>query len=479
MKQKSITKNTLVYILKVLSSMIFPLITFPYISRVLSPEGIGKYNFATAYISYFSLAAAMGITAYAIREGARIRDNRERFNCFASEVFTLNIISTILTYVVLVLTVFLIPKLRDYRMVILLLSGSILLTTIGTEWVCSVYEDYVFITIRSVIFQIVSMILMFLFVKEAQDVEKYAVITVIANAGANLTNWNYVRKYFNHKLSFNKKVWRHLKPVLILFSSTIASQIYVNSDTVMLGFLKNDYEVGIYAAATKVYNLVRTVLASFVTVLSPRMVYLYSKEDKTGYTQWMKMCLEGFFAVIVACAVGVFCVSEEIIILLSGEKFMEAVSSLQILAVALIFSLLGSFMANEALLVGKQEKKILLATSMGAAINIAANFFMIPVYGHLGAAITTLISEIIVFGIQLYYSLKIVRIEKWTGNFVKAVVSAVSFYFICGFWKKLSIALVWKLAGSIVSCVVVYFLCMVLLRHSLAVLMIAKIKQKK
>ena len=154
-KKKSVGINAVLNIIKQCCAIIFPLITFPYASRVLGVENYGKVNFGTSIISYFTLLAGLGITNYAIREGARIRDNKENFSAFVNEVFTINVVTTLISYAALFLTLIFWDKLGSYRVLILIQSLSILFTTIGTDWINSIYEEYAYITIRYVIVHII------------------------------------------------------------------------------------------------------------------------------------------------------------------------------------------------------------------------------------------------------------------------------------------------------------------------------------
>lgn len=149
-------------------NLIFPLITFPYISRVLSVNGIGIYNFSNTYIGYFILIAGLGIATYAVREGAKYRDNKEQIEEFSSEVFSINILATVIAYILLLLSLVIFKNLNNYVACILIFSIQILFTTLGTEWIYTIYEDYTYITIRSIIFKILSIILLFIFVKDRQ-----------------------------------------------------------------------------------------------------------------------------------------------------------------------------------------------------------------------------------------------------------------------------------------------------------------------
>ena len=189
MKKKSLGLNAFLNGLRSVLNLIFPLITFPYISRVLSVNGIGIYNFSNTYIGYFILIAGLGIATYAVREGAKYRDNKEQIEEFSSEVFSINILATVIAYILLLLSLVIFKNLNNYVACILIFSIQILFTTLGTEWIYTIYQDYTYITIRSIIFKILSIILLFIFVKRPSDYLIYAAITVLASVGSNFLNF--------------------------------------------------------------------------------------------------------------------------------------------------------------------------------------------------------------------------------------------------------------------------------------------------
>ena len=220
---KNIKVNMLINSLKSLLSILFPLITFPYVSRVLGVENIGKYNYATSIVSYFVFFAGLGIFNYAIREGSRIKDDKEKIQKFSSEIFTINLLSSTIAYVLLIICMFLFHKLLNYYDLLIILSLPIILNAIGKEWYFTIYEEYGYLTIRYIVFQIITLILMFLFVKQKGDYITYAIITVVASSGANVLNYLKIRKKVNIKLTLNVI---HLKPILYFFASSLAVFIY-------------------------------------------------------------------------------------------------------------------------------------------------------------------------------------------------------------------------------------------------------------
>ena len=230
MSEKSIKVNSILNVIKTISSIIFPLITFPYISRVLQPENVGKVNFGASFVSYFSLIASLGITTYAIRECSAVRGDKKKLGEKASQIFSINVCTTIVAYVLLGLSLIFFRKLDSYRTLIIIQSTAILFTTWGADWLNSAMEDFKFITIRSIGFQFISLILMFILVHQPEDYFKYAAITVLSSCGANITNILYRRKYCTVRFTKDMHWHEHFKPILLLFVMILAQTIFNSAD---------------------------------------------------------------------------------------------------------------------------------------------------------------------------------------------------------------------------------------------------------
>ena len=229
MRNKSLKVNAFLNSLRSLLSIIFPLITFPYVSRVLSVSGIGKYNFSNSIVSYFTLIAALGISTYAIREGAKYRDSKQKIDTFASEVFTINVFSAIIAYILLFISLAIFVKLHSYIACILIYSIQIGFSVISFDWLFTIYEDFVYITIRSIVFQLISILLLFVFVRRSDDYLNYAAITVFSAVGSNILNFYKVKKDHRICLTLHCNLNKHILPILILFAANVANLIYVNS----------------------------------------------------------------------------------------------------------------------------------------------------------------------------------------------------------------------------------------------------------
>ena len=397
---KSIGINAVLNFIKVGCSVIFPLITFPYISRVLQVENIGKVNYGSSIITYFSLFAALGITTYGVREGAR-KEKGQEFNRFASEIFSLNLLTTAASYALLFILLLTVPKFRDYRTVILILSAAIILTTLGIEWVNTVYEDFLYITIRSLAAQVVCLAAMFIFIHKPDDYLKYAWITVMSSGIICITNWIYCRRYVRIRILFSSKIFRHLYPMFIFFANSLAITIYVSSDTTMLGWIAGDYYTGLYSVAVKIYQLVKYLLTAIYTVTIPRLSRYAGLGERENYRKLLTQICSFVVLLLVPCMTGLAVYAEKIILILSGDSYLPAVRSLQILSAALLFAVGSGVVVNCINTPNGFEKTSLSATICAAAVNVGLNVILIPVLRHDGAALTTVLAEAIVLVICL------------------------------------------------------------------------------
>ena len=401
-KQKNIGVNAVLNVIKSGLSVIFPLITYPYAIRVLGAEGIGKVTYGNSIISYFALIAMLGVTTYAVREGSKCKDNKDEFVKFTNEVFTINIVFTVLAYVLLALGVTFASGFNDYKGLLFLQSISIILTTLGVDWINTVYEDFLFITIRSIIAHLLSLILLFIFVHKPEDYHLYALLTVTTNGLTCISNWFYCRKYAKVRITFHPNFSKHLKPLLILFVNAVAVSIYVNFDTTMLGWIKGDYYVGLYAVPVRIYTIVKSVMVAVYTVAIPRLAFYIGKNELDEYKKLYSEIWGYLALLLIPAGIGLICISEEIMLFMGGSEYLNATFSLQILSASLVISIFGGLVTSCLNVTLGREKHNLMATIMSAGINCGLNLIFIPVFNHYGAALTTLVSEAIVFFFCLY-----------------------------------------------------------------------------
>lgn len=427
MKSKSVARNAILNVIKQVCMIIFPMISFPYATRVLGVDNFGKFNFGLSVVSYISMIASLGVNNYAIREGSRIKDDLKKLNILVNEIFTLNIISTILAYFILFLLLIFWKRLDSYITLIIVQSLVVIFTTIGVDWLNSIYEDYLYLTIRYIICQFISLVAMFLLVKGTQDYIIYAFVNASALILANFSNLFYVNRRYQIKLKILPfhHIFRHLKPVLIMFGSTLATVIYINSDTLLLGIMKSNVELGYYSVSVKVYSLVKQVINAVMVVMIPGISYELSKNNH-GIIQKRLEVLQNFiFLVTIPIITGLFFLSPQIIELLAGKSYLPATSSLQIISISLLFAVFANYFVNVILIPYKREKYFLIGTAISATLNILLNCVLIPEWGINATAFTTVLSELVLSLIAAYYSRDIIKL-KWSRELTYGILSAVT-----------------------------------------------------
>jgi O-antigen/teichoic acid export membrane protein len=407
-KQKSIKKNALINALRTLTTLLFPLITFPYVTRILQPEGIGKVNFAAGIISYYTMIAGLGVVNYGTREVAKRRNNTTELTKVSKELFILNIISTIIAYILFTIGLLLVPKFRQYTVLLFIYSITILFTTLGMEWLYNAMEDYSYITIRSILFQFLGLVLLFIFVKTKNDYIIYTGIIVFSNVGSNICNFVHSRVYIDWAKKVKLDIRQHLKPVFILFGMSLAVGIYTILDTTMLGFISDDTQVGYYTAATKITKLLLGLIASVSAVLLPRLSYYVSCGNKKDFNNTVIKSINFLLCVSLPASGGLILLSKQIIFLFSGPLYEPAVSVMCIMSPIIIMISLSGMIGIQVFMPIGKEKLTLISVITGCIINFSCNVFFIPHYGAFGAGIGTVVAETCVTIIQIYFARKII-----------------------------------------------------------------------
>lgn len=479
MKQKSLTINAFLSSIKTLATILFPLITYPYITRVLSVENIGKINLGQSIVSYFSLMAGLGISAFASRNGARIRENRLLLNKFSNQVFTINVISTIISCCLLIGLAFLPTKIEAYRGIILLQGITVAMSPLAVDWLYTIEEDFGYITIRSIAVQLLSLILMFTFVKSEKDVYLYVALTSMSTSLGNLFNFIHSRKYVKLNLISDTHWNEYKNSILLFFINSVATVIYMNSDTTILGILKNDYSVGLYSVAVKIYTIVKQVFNAVILTAIPRLAYLRNN-DVRGFERLTKTMISMATVFTIPAAVGIIILRKEIITLISGSSYLEAAPTLSILAVAIFFGVLANILANGVLICMGREKYVVKATIVSAIENATLNFIFIPIFSQNGAAFTTLLAEMTVFGMSLYYSRDVIIRMVDGSEFRNAILGSVLILLVSFPLMNLlsEYDLIIRIAAVIVVCSGVYTLVLLAFKDKVLRNIISQVKKK-
>lgn len=434
-KQKSLKLNFIMNSMLTMSSFIFPLITFPYVSRILLPEGTGKVSFATSVISYFALFAQMGIPTYGVRVCAQIRDDKQKLSQTVNEIFRLNMILTVIAYGVFFLLLFTVPQFRKEKILLMVVSLTMLFNAIGMEWLYKALEQYTYITIRSIVFKFVALIAMFLFVREKKDYLAYGAITILASSASNICNFINVHKYISWHPAQKYNFKRHLKPIVVFFGMACAATVYTHLDTVMLGLMKTDADVGYYNAAVKIKGILVSVVTSLGVVLLPRSSYYIEHGLIEDFYRITRKALN--FVVVVATPLMVYFTifAKEGILFLSGDAYLSSVAPMQVIMPTILFIGMSNITGLQMLVPLGKESVVLYSEIAGAIVDLILNIFLIPQYASTGAAIGTLVAEMTVWTVQVA-SLKKETLLAYRGIKYGAILIGIGLASVGTIWLK-------------------------------------------
>lgn len=386
-----------------LSSVIFPLITFPYISRILGLVNNGKVAFAASVVTYFIMFANLGIPTYGIRARAKVRDNKFRLSQVTQELLVLNGITTAITTVAFIVCINIIPKFAAEKPLFLVSGLSIILNSLTVSWLYNALEQYSYITICSVAFKFIGIIMMFAMVHSPKDYVIYGLISTIASFGAGILNFINLRKYIFFAKQGSYDIKQHIRPMLVFFALVAATSIYVNLDIVMLGFIKGDAEVGYYNAAVKIKTVLTQLVTSLGAVLMPRLSYYVAQDNMLAFRRMVAKALN--FVILSAGSFSLFFIiyAKDSILLLSGKEFLGAVLPMQILMPTVLLIGVSNVTGIQVLTPTGREKEVLYSVIAGAILNLILNAILIPRVASVGAAFSTLLAELVVIIVQGFF----------------------------------------------------------------------------
>lgn len=478
MRKKSLTKNFSIYMLKSFFAIVVPLIMTPYASRILGPIGIGKVQYSQSWVSYFILVATLGIPMYAIRQGAKVKNDIKSLKQLCSEIFALSILFTCISCSLFFLFLAFFNQVSDYRVLLSICGVSIVANGLNTEWLCSVFEEYTYISKRYIALQSIAIVLLFLIVRSETDVCQYAVVLIFPIVTAAIINFKYSRNLVDWHVKFNIRSLRHLKPIICIFGINLASTIYTTLDSTMLGYLQGDYAVGIYTAASRLTKSVVSLVTATCTVFLPRLAYYAGTGQKKEYITLAQKAIEIILTVAIPCSAGLIVLASEFIELLSGSQFLVAAVPMRILAVDLIFSVLNGFLAWQVLLPMNKEKELLIATTTGLGVDAALNYWLIPKYNVGGAAIATLLAEVVVFIVCLQKCGALIPLRKILKSAVRYSLCVMPFFAIKLIMGQIFVNYIIRCLFTIALCILFYGICMLYCKNDVVMIAFDKIRQK-
>lgn len=473
---KSIQKNIIYNLMKTVAIYAFPLFSFMYAARVLGVEGIGNVDFSKNYVFFFIMLSQFGLDLYGVREVARVRDNKEKLCLLVQELLTINIITACFAYVLLLISIFLFKfLLLEHMEVLLIFSAGIIFTGIGAEWLLVALEEYRYIAVRTIFCQILSVGLLLILVKDRTDILKYTAICTFSSYGPPVLNIFFVRKTVQLKLNFSG-IKRHFEPLIWFLIMNLSISLYTLLDTTMLGIIKNDYEVGLYAAAIKLNKVLNSFISAIGVVFLPRLSYYMGTDKKAVFKKTIAKLTKMVSFFSVPLFVGCVFYRKLIIQFFCGKQYEEANDACGVLAFLLVVLPVSVMINKQILIPSKNEKKVIVSTFCGAIVNITLNAVLIPDLGHLGAAYATIIAELVVTAVCMFMVRQVLDIpqvlREYKNNLVAIIPASLIYFFMTyagvSLWINMLFTIVLGGAG--------YLTLSILLKNEIADIMLKNIE---
>ena len=469
-------KNFLFNLLLSISNILFPIISFPYAARVLGPGGIGKVQFIFSYAQYFALFAALGIPIYGVKEIAKHHQNDHQTKSIFLSLSSIFFIASAVATLLYVLSVLYIPYFSEHRSMYLMAGALVLLSFTYTDWYYAGKADFKTIALRSIIVKAIALVLLYLWVKTPNDLIEYLVILIFTILGNQV--YSFLVIYFKHQPhTYTLEFKKHFKPLLYIFGATAASSIYTLWDTILLGFLANPMAVGFYTASIKFIKLLLPFVTSVGTVFIPVLSHKFA-QNKIQEIQ--KILVHSFYFLVlltVPMAFGTYLLAPEIMTIFSGEAFNKSILPMQIMAVLPLLIGFGHFFAFQILIPAEKNKQVFIAMLAGLLISALFNFILAPYYQEKGAAIATIITELSVSLIYLYYTNKVYQFKYPWVFFGQSLLAACTFIPIVIGVKLLTNNTIMISLLSVFGCSVAYILMHLYLFKNKFLLSYLRIKQ--
>lgn len=474
--KKSLTKNYIYNLIYQIMVLILPLITAPYISRVLGAENIGIYSYTLSISAYFILFGSLGIGLYGQREIAYKQKDKEKYSITFWEIFFLRILTMTIA---LILYYFIFAKGEQYQIYYKVLILEIIGNCIDISWFFQGLEEIKKTVTRNMVVKLISVVCIFLLVKTKNDLYIYFWIYVLSVLIGNISLWLYVPKYVSKIKLKNLHFLKHLKPTIALFIPQIAIQVYTLLDKTMVGAIISDKsEVGYYDQGQKIIKILLAVITSLGTVMLPRIANTYSRGEKEEITRYMKKSFNMVFLLAFPMIFGIIAVSKAFVPIFFGQGYEKVVILINVISPIILLIGLSNVTGTQYLLPTKRQKEFTTSVICGAVVNFILNSCLIWKYGAIGASIGTVIAELTVTLVQIYFVRKDFDLKKMVKLSRNYIIASIIMFIVCLIVRQVInnnfISVVTQVAVGGLT----YGLCLLILKDEFVYEMLNRLKQK-
>ena len=477
MRKSSVVKNYIYNVSYQLLAIVLPLITTPYISRVLGAEAIGIYSYTLSITTYFVLFGSLGVALYGQREIAFVQDDKKNRSKIFFEIVIIRFITLAMSMLIFYLFFCYSGQYVIYYKILLL---EIIASAIDISWFFRGIEEFKKTVIRNMIVKIISVICIFTFIKSVDDLYKYFWIYVLSNFIGNGSMWLYLPKLIEKVALKELKIFKHFRPTIILFVPQIATQIYTVLDKTMIGaIVKDKSEVGYYEQSQKIVKVLLAIATSLGTVMLPRIANTFAKGDSKKIKEYMSNSFHFVLFLVVPIMFGFLVISTKFVPIFFGDGYDKVIVLINIMSVLLVAIGLSNVIGTQYLLPTKQQKKYTVSVISGAVVNGVLNLILIKNLYSIGAAIATVVAEYTVTGVQIFLvrsQINIFDILKISKNYFIAGIGMFVITFVLGKFINDNVI---SICIQVLTGILFYFIVLFILKDKLITDISKKIKSKK
>jgi len=472
---KKLSENLFFSMINQVVSVIMPLITGPYIARVLLPEQIGSYSYVLANSSYFLLLGSLGLAQHGMIQTAKNRNDKQALSCVFWEILFFKILLTGISlglYFVLLNA----ETNPTNRVLYWIMTINILANMLDLSWLFNGLEDFKTMTIRGILVRIAAVIAIVVLVRDKNDFFIYALIMQGTNLIGNCAVFPILKDQICWPGFSSLNIIKHLKPSMVYFVPGIVHVIFTSVDKTMLGAMISEYEVGIYEQATKITTLCAGVLNSVSNVLLARATYLFHNSQNTNSADsLMATTLKVGSMLILPVSLGTAAISQNVVPLLFGPGYEKSAYVLQVLSFQVLFSTMANYYAHQCMISRGHQKEYNVAIISSSIVNVLMNLLLIPRMTSIGAALASVLSNVVTLGVLLHYGRNIMSACKLWNLAYKYILAAIVMYFLVVSVPTIENA-VFTTGIQIMVGAIAYVICIVILKDQLVMRLLSGFK---
>ena len=448
----STKKNYIYNVIYQMLLLVIPLITTPYISRVIGAEGSGIYSYTYSIVQYFGIFAMLGLNNYGNRSVAKIRDDKDKLSRTFCSIYAMQLMTTVIMTIIYIGYIFFIND--KYTTVAIMQIIYLISVALDINWFFFGMEKFKITVTRNIVIKIISTIMIFIFVRTRDDLYIYILILLLSSLISQLVLWKFLKK----EIKFVKPKWEeikvHFKPNVILFIPVIAVSIYKMMDKIMLGNMSNMTEVGLYEYAERIQNIPQGLITALGTVMLPKMSNLVARGEEEKAQGYINRSMEFILFASIPMALGIISIANDFVPLFLGEEYIKTGQLLQYLPITIVFISWAQVIRSQYLIPKEKDKTFIMAVCTGAITNFILNYILIPKYQALGAVFGTVAAEFVVMLYHILATIKEVDIKQhikyFINLFIKGIVMFVAIEIMGRFIENVMIRIVLQVVIGIV-----------------------------